>query len=88
LTKEKVDLIEDCKTIQYYYTINNMSQKILLDKINIPGIKTYEVYRQNGGYASVEKALKTTPDEVVRSENFRIAWSWWSRTSRNEMEFY
>jgi hypothetical protein len=35
-------------------TINNMSQKILLDKINIPGIKTYEVYRQ-GGYASVEK---------------------------------
>src|SRR6478735_6904103 len=43
-----------------------MSQKILLDKINIPGIKTYEVYRQNGGYASVEKALKTlTPDEVV-----------------------
>ena len=43
-----------------------MSQKILLDKINIPGIKTYEVYRANGGYASVEKALKTlTPDEVV-----------------------
>jgi len=43
-----------------------MSQKILLDKINIPGIKTYEVYRQNGGYASVEKALKTlTPDEIV-----------------------
>ncbi|WP_163399853.1 NADH-quinone oxidoreductase subunit NuoF [Flavobacterium fluviatile] len=43
-----------------------MSKKILLDKINIPGIKTYEVYRQNGGYASVEKALKTlTPDEVV-----------------------
>src|SRR5436190_2665346 len=43
-----------------------MSQKILLDKINIPGIKNYKVYRQNGGYASVEKALKTlTPDEVV-----------------------
>jgi NADH-quinone oxidoreductase subunit F len=43
-----------------------MSQKILLDKINIPGIKTYEVYRQNGGYSSVEKALKTlTPDEIV-----------------------
>ena len=40
-----------------------MSQKILLDKINIPGIKTYEVYRANSGYASVEKALKTlTPD--------------------------
>src|SRR6187399_1479653 len=43
-----------------------MSQKILLDKINIPGIKSYEVYRQNGGYASVEKALKTmTPDAVT-----------------------
>src|SRR6187431_1606951 len=43
-----------------------MSQKILLDKINVPGIKTYEVYRKNVVYASVEKALKTlTPDEVV-----------------------
>ena len=43
-----------------------MSQKILLDKINVPGIRTYEVYRQNGGYASVEKAIKKmTPDEVV-----------------------
>ena len=45
---------------------NTMGRKILLEKINIPGIKTYEVYRQNGGYASVEKALKTmTPDEVT-----------------------
>jgi len=43
-----------------------MAKKILLDKINIPGIKTYEVYRANGGYASVEKALKTmTPDAVT-----------------------
>ena len=43
-----------------------MSKKILLDKINVPGIKTYEVYRKEGGYASVEKAIKTlTPDEVV-----------------------
>ncbi len=43
-----------------------MGKKILLDKINIPGIKTYEVYRQNGGYASVEKALKTMqPDEIT-----------------------
>ncbi|MGZ4035037.1 MAG: NADH-quinone oxidoreductase subunit NuoF [Bacteroidia bacterium] len=32
----------------------------------IPGIATLEVYRQYGGYASVEKALKTmTPAEVV-----------------------
>ena len=43
-----------------------MSKKILLDKIDVPGIKTYDVYRQHGGYASVEKALKTlTPDEVT-----------------------
>jgi len=43
-----------------------MGRKILLDKINIPGIKTYDVYRQNGGYASVEKALKSmTPDEIT-----------------------
>ena len=43
-----------------------MGRKILLEKINVPGIKTYEVYRREGGYASVEKALKKmTPDEVV-----------------------
>ena len=42
-----------------------MGRKILLEKINIPGIKTYEVYRQNGGYASVEKAFKMTPDEIT-----------------------
>ncbi len=43
-----------------------MATKILLDKINVPGIKSYEVYRQHGGYTSVEKALKTmTPDEIT-----------------------
>ena len=42
-----------------------MGRKILLDKINVPGIRTYEVYRKEGGYSSVEKALKMTPDEVV-----------------------
>lgn len=43
-----------------------MSKKILFEKLGIEGIETYEVYRKNGGYASVEKALKTmTPDEVV-----------------------
>ncbi|MFS8618046.1 MAG: NADH-quinone oxidoreductase subunit NuoF, partial [Solitalea sp.] len=31
-----------------------------------PGIETMEVYRKQGGYAAVEKALKTmTPDEVL-----------------------
>ncbi len=43
-----------------------MAKKILLDKINIPGIKSYEVYRENGGYDSVEKALKTmNPDDIT-----------------------
>lgn len=43
-----------------------MAKKILLEKIDIPGIKDYEVYRKNGGYAAVEKALKTmTPEQIV-----------------------
>ena len=43
-----------------------MGKKILLEKAHIPGIKSYEVYRANGGYASVEKALKTmTPNDLV-----------------------
>jgi NADH-quinone oxidoreductase subunit F len=32
--------------------------KDIIRQNQIPGIKTYEVYRQNGGYASVEKAMK------------------------------
>jgi NADH-quinone oxidoreductase subunit F len=43
-----------------------MAQKLLLKHAHIPNIKTYEVYRQHGGYASVEKAMNTlTPDEVT-----------------------
>lgn len=43
-----------------------MGRKLLLQHDNVPGINTYEVYRQHGGYASVEKALKTmTPEAVV-----------------------
>ena len=42
-----------------------MGKKILLEKINIPGIKTYEVYRENGGYKSVEKALSMQPDDIT-----------------------
>jgi len=42
------------------------TQKILFANIDVPGINTYEVYRKNGGYASVEKAIKKmTPDEVT-----------------------
>src|SRR6185503_5800965 len=43
-----------------------MARKLLLEHINVPGINTFDVYRSKGGYASVEKALKTmTPDAVV-----------------------
>src|SRR3984957_6554072 len=43
-----------------------MGRKLLLEKAGVPGIRGYEVYRREGGYASVEKALKTmTPDEVT-----------------------
>src|SRR4030095_3923188 len=43
-----------------------MGRKLLLDKINVENIRLYDVYRQHGGYRSVEKALKTmTPDQVT-----------------------
>ncbi|HCW06646.1 MAG TPA: NADH-quinone oxidoreductase subunit F [Cytophagales bacterium] len=43
-----------------------MGKKLLLQHINEPGIQTFEVYRKMGGYASVEKALKTMkPDDVT-----------------------
>lgn len=43
-----------------------MGRKLLLDKAHVPGIRGYEVYRREGGYASVEKALKNmTPDQVT-----------------------
>jgi len=49
-----------------------MGGKILLAGIDIPGIRGFDVYRANGGYASVEKALlEMTPAmagaEVTRS---------------------
>lgn len=43
-----------------------MSKKLLLEHINVPGIETFDVYRKNGGYRSVEKALKSmTPESIV-----------------------
>jgi NADH-quinone oxidoreductase subunit F len=43
-----------------------MATKILTEHINISGIDTYDVYRKQGGYTAVEKAIKTmTPDAVV-----------------------
>ena len=37
----------------------------MLKNIDVPGIQGYDAYRANGGYASVEKALKMKPDDVV-----------------------
>jgi NADH-quinone oxidoreductase subunit F len=43
-----------------------MARKLLLDKVDIPGIRTYDVYRREGGYKSVEKAIREmTPDQVT-----------------------
>jgi NADH-quinone oxidoreductase subunit F len=43
-----------------------MARKLLLEHINVPGIHTFEVYKKQGGYAAVDKALKTmSPDEVT-----------------------
>jgi NADH-quinone oxidoreductase subunit F len=43
-----------------------MERKIILENIEVEGIRGIEVYRKNGGYLSVAKALKTmTPDDVT-----------------------
>ena len=42
-----------------------MGVKLLLDKAHVEGIRTYEVYRKEGGYESAAKALKMTPDEIT-----------------------
>jgi NADH-quinone oxidoreductase subunit F len=42
-----------------------MGKHILFEHIHVPGIETFSVYRKQGGYASVEKALKMTPDQVM-----------------------
>lgn len=43
-----------------------MTRKLLLENDHIDGIRSYDVYRKNGGYRSVEKALKQmSPDDIV-----------------------
>ena len=48
-----------------------------------PDIETFDVYRRQGGYASVEKALKTmTPDAVMEEvKKSGLAWTRWCRFS-------
>ena len=42
-----------------------MGKKLLIDKAGIEGIRFFDTYRKNGGYASVEKALKMSPADIV-----------------------
>ena len=43
-----------------------MGRTILFEKLNVPGIAGYSVYRDAGGYVSVEKVLRSmSPDDVV-----------------------
>ncbi|MES2560437.1 MAG: NADH-quinone oxidoreductase subunit NuoF [Bacteroidota bacterium] len=43
-----------------------MGKKLLTEHIDVPGIQGYDVYRSKGGYASVEKAIKTMkPEDIV-----------------------
>ncbi len=45
-----------------------MGKKLLLQYDHIPGIQSYDVYRKNNGYASVEKAIKTMAPDAVTEE--------------------
>ncbi len=45
-----------------------MGVKLLLEKAHVEGIRTYEVYRREGGYRGVEKALKTMGPESIVDE--------------------
>ncbi len=45
-----------------------MSKKLLLDKVHVAGIQGYEVYRREGGYKAVEKALKEMTDAQIVDE--------------------
>ncbi|CAN5359708.1 NADH-quinone oxidoreductase subunit NuoF [soil metagenome] len=42
-----------------------MSRKLLLEKAHVPGISKFDVYRKEGGYKSVEKALGMSADAIV-----------------------
>ena len=42
-----------------------MGVKLLLEKAHVEGIRFYDAYRREGGYRSVEKALKMAPADVV-----------------------
>lgn len=42
-----------------------MAVKLLLENAYIEGIRYYDTYRKHGGYRSVEKAFKMSPEQIV-----------------------
>ena len=42
-----------------------MSKKLLLKDAHVEGIRYFDVYRKQGGYTAAEKALKSTPEQVL-----------------------
>ncbi|HEY4281030.1 MAG TPA: NADH-quinone oxidoreductase subunit NuoF [Conexibacter sp.] len=44
-----------------------MSEKLLFDRIDEPGLDTIEVYQRRGGYESLKKALAMGPEEVLQN---------------------
>jgi len=42
-----------------------MGRKLLIEKAGIKNIVQYDVYRNNGGYAALEKAFKMSPADIV-----------------------
>ena len=42
-----------------------MGRKLLLENAHIEGIRYYDTYRKNGGYAAAEKAFKMAPADIV-----------------------
>ena len=42
-----------------------MGRKLLLEKAQVENIRQYDVYRNNGGYAALEKAFKMSPADII-----------------------
>jgi NADH-quinone oxidoreductase subunit F len=45
-----------------------MGRQLLLKNISVPGIRTFDVYREHGGYRSSEKALREMTPAMVAAE--------------------
>ena len=74
--KERETLVIVCKAGSEINFVNPppvgelgyMGRKLLLEKAHIENIRLFDVYRREGGYRSVEKALKTMSPDAVTEE--------------------